>query len=161
VSGVNPRLSILDRLLDAAPEAPADQPESAAELAARVRAALRRDVEALLNARRPWQSVPNHMPALRVSPLGFGLTDIAAGAFDDRHQREALRAEVEEILHRFEPRLTDLRVELTGEASTLRTSLSLRIDAVLNVDPVREAIRFDTVVETAPTAVTLLPQQGR
>jgi predicted component of type VI protein secretion system len=67
--------SVLDRLMDdGAPEDP--RPSRA------IHAALRRDLEALLNARRPWASVPDRQAALRRGIYGYGLPDFAAGAFN-------------------------------------------------------------------------------
>jgi len=122
-----------------------------------LRRAVHRDVEALLNARRPWRSIPAGFPALRHSPLGYGISDFTAGAFNDRRQREALRAEIEEAIRRFEPRLTQIQVQLADDGDLLRTTLHLRIEALLRVDPAPEPITFDTMVDTTTADVTLRP----
>jgi type VI secretion system protein ImpF len=116
-----------------------------------------RDLEALLNARRPWRSVPDTTPALRLSPLGYGMPDFTAGAFNERRQREALRLEVEETIRQFEPRLTQVQVQLADDGDLLRATLRLRIDALLRMDPAPEPIVFDTVVDTTTSDVTLRP----
>lgn len=151
------RLPLLDRLMDPEPDRAADAPLSAAETVERLRRSVHRDLEALLNARRPWRSVPDTTPALRLSPLGYGIPDFTAGAFNDRRQREALRAEVEETIRRFEPRLTQVQVQLADDGDLLRSTLRLRIDALLRVDPAPEPIVFDTVVDTTTADVTLRP----
>jgi type VI secretion system protein ImpF len=150
---------VLDRLLDEQPDRPHDRPVSATEAAARLRRAVHRDLEGLLNARRPWRTVPAGCPALQLSPVAYGLPDIAAGAFDDRRQREATRAEIEDILRRFEPRFAEVHVHLTGDNSPLRSTLQLRIEALLMVDPAPEPISFDTTIETATSAVVLRPRE--
>ena len=53
---------------------------------------MRRDLEALLNARRRWRSWPAGYRELEISPVGYGISDFAAGAFNDPEQREQLRA---------------------------------------------------------------------
>ena len=151
------RLPLLDRLMDPEPDRTADAPLSAAESVERLRRSVHRDLEALLNARRPWRSVPDSTPALRLSPLGYGIPDFTAGAFNDRRQRDALRAEVEETIRRFEPRLTQVQVQLADDGDLLRSTLRLRIDALLRVDPAPEPIVFDTVVDTTTADVTLRP----
>ena len=149
--------SLLDRLLDARPDQARDRPQSAAETVAQLRAALHRDVECLLNARRPWRSVA--WPELRTSPLGYGISDFTAGAFNDQHEREALRAEIEEAIRRFEPRLTQVQVQVAEDTSPLRATLMLRINALLRMEPLPEAISFDTLIDTTTADVTLRPVQ--
>ena len=150
-------LSLLDRLLDDRPDQPHDPPAGAADGIGRFRRAVHRDLEALLNARRPWRSVSARLAALRTSPLAFGLPDFTAGAYNDRRQRELLRAEIEATLRRFEPRLAEIRVSLVEETATLRTTLALRIDAVLLLDPVPERITFDTTIDVATADIVLQP----
>ena len=90
------QVPLLDRLIDDEPARGRDQPVSATETVERLRRSVHRDLEALLNARRPWRSVPDGLPELRLSPLGYGIPDFTAGAFNDRRQREVLRGEIEE-----------------------------------------------------------------
>ena len=148
--------SLLDRLLDARPDQAQDRPQSAAETVTQLRAAVHRDVEYLLNARRPWRSTA--WPELRTSPLGYGISDFTAGAFND--EREALRAEIAEAIRRFEPRLTQVQVQVAEEVSPLRATLTLRINALLRMEPLPEAISFDTLIDTTTADVTLRPAQG-
>jgi type VI secretion system protein ImpF len=149
--------SLLDRLLDERPDQRHDAPAAATEVVGRLRRAVHRDLQALLNARRPWRSVPATLSALRTSPVTFGLPDFTAGAFNDRRQREMLRAEIESTLQRFEPRLDEIRVHLTEDHSPLRATLMLRIEAVLLMDPVPEPITFDTTVDVTTASVVLRP----
>jgi type VI secretion system protein ImpF len=148
---------LLDRLLDDEPGPAPDRGLSPAETLAVLRRSVHRDVEALLNARRPWRSVPAALPALRLSPLGYGMPDFTAGALNDRRQREVLRAEIEETIRRFEPRLAQVQVRLVDEGNPLRTTLQLRIDALLRTQPAPEPIVFDTAVDTTTADVVLNP----
>jgi type VI secretion system protein ImpF len=148
---------LLDRLMDAQPEQARDRPLAPASTVAQLRNAVRRDVEALLNARRPWRSVPDRFAALRVSPLGYGIPDFTAGAFNDKLQQESLRAEIETTIRRFEPRLAHVQVELTDEPSPLTATLTLRISALLRVDPEPEHVVFDTMLDTTTADVVLRP----
>jgi type VI secretion system protein ImpF len=148
---------LLDRLIDEEPARGGDQSVSATETLERLRRSVHRDLEGLLNARRPWRSVPDGLPELRLSPLGYGIPDFTAGAFNDRRQREALRSEIEEAILHFEPRLSQIQVQLIDDGDLLRTTLRLRIDALLRVDPAPEPIIFDTIVDATTADVTLRP----
>ena len=125
-----------------------------------LRQAVHRDLEALLNARRPWRSVPSSCAGLRVSPLGYGIPDFTAGAFNETAQREALRLVIEETVRRFEPRLADVAVTVTDEAHALRPTLHLRISARLLVLPAPEPVRFDTALDPATATLTLQMLDG-
>lgn len=151
--------SLLDRLMDAKPEQTSDRPRSAGETVSELRNAVRRDVEALLNARRPWRSIPNRYPVLRLSPLGYGIADFTGGAFNDRKQQERLREEIETAIRRFEPRLSRIQVQLFEDPTPLKATLALRIDALLQMDPAPESISFDTMVDTTTSGVVLQPLQ--
>jgi type VI secretion system protein ImpF len=150
-------LPLLDKLLDAEPERAQDRPVAATESVERLHRAVRRDVEALLNARRPWRSPPRTMPGLRLSPLGYGLADFTAGAFQGRAQREALRAEIEETIRRFEPRLAGVQVSLAEDGGPLRATLRMRIEGLLRVQPAPEPVAFDTAVDVTTADVTVQP----
>ena len=151
---------LLDRLMDAGPEREQNRAPSPAETVALLRRSVHRDVEALLNARRPWRSVPDRLVALRLSPLGYGMPDFTAGAFNDRRQQEALRAEIEETIRRFEPRLAQVQVRFVDQGSMLRSTLKLRIDALLRTHPAPEPIIFDTALDTTTAEFVLNPVYG-
>jgi type VI secretion system protein ImpF len=152
---VNARPSLLDRLLDEHPEQARDRPRTANESLRELRNAVRRTVEALLNTRRPWRSVTDRHPALRMSPLGYGLTDFTAGAFNDPKQQEKLCQEIEAAIQRFEPRLSRIHVQIFENPAPLRATLALRIEAQLRIDPVPEPISFDTTIDTTTADVML------
>ena len=74
---------LLDRLLDDAPDREHDVSMSATDSMMALRNSVRRDLEALLNARRRWRSWPAHLGQLATSPIGYGIPDFASGAFSD------------------------------------------------------------------------------
>jgi type VI secretion system protein ImpF len=147
------QLPLLDRLIDDAPDVMRDPPLSAAESATILRRSVRRDLEALLNARRRWRSWPAGYTELEVSPVGYGISDFAAGAFNDPEQREQLRGGIEQTIRRFEPRLSRIRVSLADGQNTLEPVLRLRIEALLRIEPAPEPIAFDTLVNSATAEV--------
>ena len=159
-ASVSASMPLLDRLTDAEPDRAVDRPASPLETVEQLRRAVHRDLEALLNARRPWRSVPENLAALRLSPLAYGMPDFTAGAYNDRQQREVLRGEIEETIRRFEPRLTRIQVRLSDDGSLLRSTLRLSIDALLLTHPAPEPIVFDTTVDTTTADVVLSPVYG-
>jgi type VI secretion system protein ImpF len=147
------QLPLLDRLIDDAPDTLQDAPQSGAEAEDALKHSVRRDLEALLNARRRWSSWPDGLTELGKSLIGYGIVDFAAGAFNEPEQRNLLRANVEWAIRTFEPRLTAVRVMLVERADSLDATLHLRIDAMLRTEPAPEPIAFDTVVDSATAEV--------
>lgn len=156
-SGTRPtqrvRLPLLDRLLDTDP---GSTPREALDT---LHIAVRRDLEALLNARRRRWPLPDSAPELVTSPLGYGIPDATSGSYALPERREELALEVERIIRRFEPRLLSVRVQLrdTGE---LDRTLRLKVDAVLRTDPIPEPISFETVIEAVSHEVIVTERGG-
>lgn len=149
------RLSLLDSLLDDAPNSLTEPPPSPGEAMDALRRSVRRDLEALLNARRRWRSWPARYAELRVSPLAYGIPDFAAGAFNDPRRREGLRAELEDAIRRFEPRFSSVRITVLDAKDKLDATLRLRIDAMLHAEPAPEPISFDTLFDAATADVVV------
>jgi type VI secretion system protein ImpF len=155
------RLSVLDRLIDDAPDHDREPPLSTAEAIATLRSTLRRDLEALLNAHRRWRSWPEGYAELRQSPIAWGIGDFTAGAFNDPRRREELRAEIENAIRIFEPRLARVRVSLADPGNTLSATLRLRIDGLLRVEAEAEPIAFDTLIDAASAGVQVQANRER
>ncbi len=149
------QLPLLDRLIDDAPDAEQDRPLSAAEAMAALRRGVRRDLEALLNARRRWRSWPSGYSELNVSPLAFGVPDFTLGGVTDARDRERLCAEIEEIIRLFEPRFVSVRVSPHERADPQDATLRLRIEALLHAEPAPEPIAFDTLIDPSTAEATV------
>ncbi|HEY3912442.1 MAG TPA: type VI secretion system baseplate subunit TssE [Stellaceae bacterium] len=149
------QLSLLDRLDDEAPDQLRDPPPSAGDSLAALRRNVRRDLEALLNTRRRWRSWPDRFTELALSPIGYGITDFAAGAFNDPARRDQLRSEIEQTIRRFEPRLARVRVTLVEAGDRLDATLRLRVDALLRTEPAPEPVAFDTLVDAATAEIAV------
>jgi type VI secretion system protein ImpF len=149
--------SLLDRLIDDAPDQARDPVISAADSMVALRNSVRRDLEALLNARRRWRSWPARMRELATSPLGYGIPDFASGAFGDPSRRDELRREIEDTIRRFEPRFLSVRVHLIDSKDRLETTLRLRIEAVMHAEPAPEAVTFDTLVDPSTDEIMVRP----
>ncbi|MCK8785145.1 type VI secretion system baseplate subunit TssE [Roseomonas sp. NAR14] len=157
------RLPLLDRLLDGGQPlppghrepAPPERPPSPAEALQRLHDAVRRDLEALLNARRRRLPPPPELQELSLSPIGYGIPDAAAGTFAIEERRVALAREVELAIQRFEPRLTNITVTLRPPVREFERTLRLRVDAMLRTDPIPEPVGFETVVEAGTLDVAV------
>jgi len=147
--------SLLDRLTDEEPDRPRDPPQAPGESMAALRRSVRRDLEALLNTRRRWRSWPERYAELAVSPIGYGIADFGAGAFNDPRRRDLLRTEIEQTIRRFEPRLARVRVSLLEGDEQLEATLRLRVDALLCAEPAPELIAFDTLVDPATAEIAV------
>lgn len=154
-NAVRVQLPLLDRLIDDAPDRDRDPPMGAAEAMQVLRQSVRRDLEALLNARRRWRTPPPGLTQLAGSALGFGIPDFAAGVFNNQGERDHLRQEIELTIRRFEPRFLSVRVNLTDQDQRLDGSLRLRIEAVLHAEPAPEQVTFDTIVDTVNDQVRI------
>lgn len=149
------QLPLLDRLIDDAPDVQRDPPLSVGDAETVLKNSVRRDLEALLNARRRWRSVPLDYAELPTSLIGYGISDFASGAFNSAEQRDRLRSEIEDAIRRFEPRLTGVRVSLVEKSNNLDSTLRLQIEGMLRTEPAPEPIAFETLVDSATTAVTV------
>lgn len=152
------RLPLLDRLLDADDTAAPALPPSHSEAVEALRSAVRRDLEALLNARRHRMPLARHLEALQISPLGYGVPDPTAGSFTDQDRRQALARDVEITVKLFEPRLTNVRVTLSKlDPELFDRTLRVRIEALLRTDPVPEPVAFETLVRPSTLDVSVRP----
>jgi type VI secretion system protein ImpF len=119
--------------------------------------AVRRDIEWLLNTRRPVALRLENFPEAADSILNYGLPDFtqySASSGDDCNRVCGL---IEEALRRFEPRLESrsVRVEYIRTDEVTGLQAQFRIRGILHVDPVREPVSFDTHVEMDSGAIEI------
>jgi type VI secretion system protein ImpF len=108
--------------------------------------ALKRDLEWLLNTRRPPLPELDARPVARETVINFGLPDISALGLSSASDQRSLRMAIEACVRAFEPRLTDVRVRLESTDTTDRR-LRFHIEGNMKLDPAPEEITFDTVLE--------------
>jgi type VI secretion system protein ImpF len=119
----------------------------------RVKDEVRRDLEWLLNARRPPLQIPEGMATLEKSLITYGLPDftsmnLAAPSECDRLERILLA-----VIRDFEPRLSNVRISFNPvRQEKARFALHYRIDAMLRVEPSPQAVVFDTMLELGSRA---------
>ena len=137
--------SVLDRLIDEAPRASRESDDAPAWSLDRAKAAVKRDLEWLLNSRKILARLPDEPGHLGHSVLTYGLPDLASASLNNPADQARLRRAIVESIARFEPRLA--RVEVTLEpARELERAIHFRIDAMLEVEPEPEPVTFDSVL---------------
>jgi type VI secretion system protein ImpF len=143
------RPSLLDRLSDQQPGFAADPPVTREESERRYRRSVERDVEALLNTRRSMIPAPDWCPELRRSVYDYGLVDTTGIPVGTKSGRDRLLGALQDAIERFEPRLAQPRVRLIDAQQVRAPQIRFVLEAVLVMDPGREDVVFDTVLEIA------------
>lgn len=138
---------LLDRLIDNDPKAAFDSPVSRAQSVRLLRAAVRRDLEWLLNTRRTPDAAPESMKELSQSLYNYGLPDFSTFSVNSPRDRDRLLLELEHSLALFEPRLKDVRVSLVETVEGYSRTLRFQIEGTLDMDPVAERVAFDTLLQ--------------
>src|SRR3954453_4830900 len=103
-------ISLLDRLTDLCPESRSEVRSSAWEERRNARAALCRDVAALLNTRRAEEAFDPDFEQATKSLLAFGVADFTSYNLKSSLDQERVRRSIEKAIRQFEPRLTQVVV---------------------------------------------------
>ena len=114
-----------------------------------MKAALRRDLEWLLNTRRNPYAAPESMVELSQSLYNYGLPDFSALSADAPKDRQKLLIEIERTVALFEPRLRNIHVALIEGSGAGTRALRFQIEGVLQMDPSPEHISFDGELQLA------------
>ncbi len=139
-------LSILDRLMDNDRTKSSEVPLSRTQSLREFKAALRRDLEWLLNSRRSPIDVPETFEQCQKSLVVYGLPDLSSLTVHSANDQQRLVRGMEEAIAHFEPRLTNVKVVIAPVANTSR-ALRFVIEAMMKIDPAPEHVTFDTTLE--------------
>lgn len=139
--------SVIERLIDLEPGVRADAPQSRAQSVRQLKAALRRDLEWLLNTRQIAGGIPEAFPGLEGSLYGYGLPDVSHLSANSIRDRNRLLRLLESTVAAYEPRLSGIKVNLVESGSNNGRQLRFQIEALLLMDPAPELVSFDTVLE--------------
>jgi type VI secretion system protein ImpF len=120
-----------------------------------LRDSIARDLEWLLNTKLTRLLDLEPFPEARDSVLAYGVPDFSTYSWRNSSDASAISRILEETIRRFEPRLLprSVSVEALPNGEVDDFTLGFRINAVLDVDPIREAVSFDTVIDFESTAV--------
>jgi type VI secretion system protein ImpF len=146
-------LSLFDRLIDDAPDEthePADDEDSAF---AKLKQGLRRDLEGLLNAKRPHAAWLTRSPEVADTVIGFGLPDLSTEDFGTAAVRERIRRMIATCIRTYEPRLAGVEVDVEGAPTS--TGVRFRISAVLRVAGLEEAVTYDARLRPSDRAIAV------
>jgi type VI secretion system protein ImpF len=142
--------SLLDRLLDDAPEQTQEPLWTRTQTVRQLEAAVARDLEELLNCRREMiEEMSPEFAEVSRSLLNYGLPDFTSFSLSGEKDRARIRRILEETIVTFEPRLQRARVTLEPPREHEK-GLRFRVDALLRVESTPQPVTFDTVwkVET-------------
>lgn len=140
------QLSVLDRLIDERPDEVQERPMTPSQTMSRLREAVRRDLEALLNTRERCRGWPPAFREIDDSVVGYGLPDFSVLSLQGQW-RNALSRRVVEAIRRFEPRLTAVNVQFDERREMLERVARFRIEALMAADPAPEPVAFNTQID--------------
>ena len=152
------RPSILDRLIDDAPDKQLDPPLSPDEQMQALKENVRRDIETLFNTRIRSESPHIESTQFDQSLVNYGIPDLTTLNLKQPEEQQKLCRRLEAQIHQFEPRFKTVRVlprenKSTKDNDNRYFSLRLRIEATLHADPVPETIVFDSIMEPITRAM--------
>lgn len=149
------QLGLLDRLIDLEPENRAEAPMPRSESLRRLRNAVKRDLEYLLNTTRLPVELPEGCPESAKSVLTFGLPDVSGISLQDVASEQRLFKGLETAIELFEPRLSRVRVTCAEAVGPAQHSITFHVEALLMIDPAPERIAFDTVLDITKGAYSV------
>lgn len=144
--------SILDRLIDDAPEVSREAPVGAQQFLRDLRLSVRRDVENLLNARQRFIGAPPELTEVCSSVYEYGIPDLAGTSLSSKRRRDEFLKLLENELKSHEPRFKSVRVTGVGDPGAFGRTLRFRIDALMHAEPAPEQVQLDSRIEPVTRA---------
>lgn len=132
--------SLMERLSESI-----EPPHTQASSLRLLKEAIRRDLEDLLNTRKPMNSELAGRDA-RATVLGYGLEEFDNLLADSDAKLQAIQEAIQRCLAEFEPRLREVAVTVQGGHLEKR-EIQLHIEAKLPLYPAIEVVFFDTVLD--------------
>src|SRR3984885_10245379 len=139
-------LSVMDRLIDRDPKTRSEIPFTRAQSLRELKAAIKRDLEWLLNTRRTIDPAPDSARETVRSVYQYGFVDISSKSMLSSRDHGDLVQEMEVTIAIFEPRLKRAKVRIE-RLERGYSALRFVIEGMLCMDPAPEPVRFDTVLE--------------
>ncbi len=150
--------SILDRLIDEEPDRKTERFQSQQQLLINLRASVCRDLELLLNTRRPQFSWPKDWQELNTSLVAYGIPDITSKVLDNAELKKQFCKELSDTINHFETRLNNINVTFIANTDDSDRTIHLRITALLIVEPTPEPIIFDSIIEPNSNNIQILAE---
>jgi type VI secretion system protein ImpF len=133
--------SVLDRL-STTEDWPTTRPQSIRYL----RDSIKRNLEWLLNTRRPPIRGIENYPLAKHTVIYYGLLDLGSLSTTSNSDQRRLQAAIADSVAHCEPRLRDVDVRLI-EGDIEKKKLRFHIEARMEMKPMPEEIAFDTVLD--------------
>ena len=140
-------LSVLDRLIDREPGSQVEAPLTRSQSIRQMKAAVRRDLEWLLNTRRISPEPHESLKELNRSLYIFGLPDLSSYAIASAGDQARILRHLLATVKLFEPRLANVRIVPLESSESGIQELRVRIEGLLLMDPAPEPVSFDTFIE--------------
>jgi type VI secretion system protein ImpF len=123
-----------------------DWPKTRKDSMDKYKDALRRDLEWMLNTRKPVMPILEEFPEVARSVFNFGFPDLQNFDNSAGNDKDAVSTALEKCIRTFEPRIHQPRVFLT-RSDTLARSLRFHIEGQIRYEDTKEDIKFDTILE--------------
>ncbi|PCK86527.1 type VI secretion system baseplate subunit TssE [Rhizobium sophoriradicis] len=152
--------SILDRLIDEAPDRAVDPPVNFVDQVREVREAIRRDLEALLNTRRCPTTPPTALFELRDALVSYGVDGIVSANLMTDQAKLKLAEAIERRVALFETRLADIRVTILKSRTMTERALRMRIQATFRLHEGMPPISFESTIDPSTQRVLVEAAHG-
>ncbi|SCX19141.1 type VI secretion system lysozyme-like protein [Agrobacterium sp. DSM 25558] len=139
--------SVLDRLLDDAPDMENDPPASLSDQVREMREVIRRDLESLLNTRRNPAGPPADFKELTDALVSYGVDGILAANLVTDASKAKLAQTIERRISMFETRLADVRVSIMKNRMDGDRALRMRIQATFRLHEGMPPISFESKID--------------
>ena len=143
--------SLIDRLIDDSPELSSELIVSEDSAFETFKNGLRRDLEGLLNARKPFAGWLARADGLEGTIVDFGLPDLSTEDFGAAPARERIRRLIAHCIRTHEPRLTKVEVESDGGPSV--TGVRFRISATIRFASYDAEVVYDAQLRPNDRAI--------
>ncbi|MDQ0454591.1 type VI secretion system baseplate subunit TssE [Rhizobium paknamense] len=152
--------SILDRLLDDMPDMETDPLLSLTEQVREMREVIRRDLEALLNTRRPTQAPPDGLAELKDALVSYGVDGMLSASLVTDQSKIRLARLMERRIALFESRLSDVRVTILKPRMEGDRALRMRIEGMFRLQEGMPPISFESRIDPATQSFVLEGANG-
>jgi type VI secretion system protein ImpF len=109
---------------------------------------IRRDLEDLLNTRRPLVRELEGYDLARTSVINYGLEDLSSFYPSSGSSVQDIQQAVRRCIAEYEPRLVGVTVAVENSDPS-RHEIRLHIEAMLPIHPSAETVSFDTMLDVA------------
>lgn len=138
--------SVVDRLIMPAKTRGANIGDSNATMK-EVKAAIRRDLENLLNSRRRFELGARKLDAKDLTIVNYGIPDFTGASFSTEDEQELLVKEIRKIILAYEKRFKSIKIVERKGLDSMDRTVRFRIEAELRVEPAVEPLIFDTHID--------------